>query len=36
MFYVLRSLATKGNKRELVIAKSHSYIFGPVDMTSNH
>jgi hypothetical protein len=35
MFYALRSLTVKGSKRELVIAKSHAYILGPTDSTSN-
>ena len=34
MFYVLRSLTSKGSKRELVIAKSHAYI-GAAGSTSN-
>ena len=33
-FYALRSLSAKGNKRELVIAKSHAYI-GVAGATSN-
>ena len=35
VFYALRSLTVKGNKRELVIAKSHAYILGPMDSTSD-
>jgi hypothetical protein len=35
MFYALRSLTVKASKRELVIAKSHAYILGPTDSTSN-
>ena len=35
IFYVLRSLTNKGNKRELIIAKSHAYILGQTDSTSN-
>ena len=34
MFYVLRSLTSKGNKRELVIAKSHAFL-GAAGSTSN-
>src|SRR5262249_46712841 len=34
MFYVLRSLARKGSRRKLIIAKSHAYI-GAAGMTSN-
>jgi hypothetical protein len=33
-FCVLRSLKSQGRKRELVIAKSHSYILGTADITS--
>ena len=33
-FYVLRSLTSKGSKRELVIAKAHSYI-GAAGSSSN-
>ena len=34
-FYVLRSLSSKGSKRELLIAKAHAYVFGSAGSTQN-